>query len=285
MGWFDFFKKRETVAAKAKAINYKNVKDLPVVERTKKWIEKINAMRIRFEQEKYQSIKKINNFYKKRNFEGLQAEIQVLENIILKRQLPLYNNIINAGANVYLPILARSIKEAGAESQEISAVYALMNEIFVIKFEQMRAVLREQAKFFAKDISTTRGFFLVLSNADEMIKQEKEVFASIVNDMKKLKRRTKALKREINNVYTQNRQLSKSYIGDKAASHLDAMQNNYKLQLALSLTLFIVLTVLPLAGVSMGLMGLGVSWAYKITFKWIPAFASGDLSEAITDFL
>jgi hypothetical protein len=285
MGWFSSRSGGGNIGVeRIRPINYENIKDLPVVERTKAWIEKISRMRVRFEEDKYKAIKNIDNFYKNRNYEGLQAEITELENIILKRQIPLYNNVINAGANVYLPILARSANEAGASNGEIRAVYALMSEIFVNKFEQMRTVLKQQADLFARDISTTKGFFLVLSNADLMIKQEQEVFASIVNDMKKLKRKTKALKVEINKILRQNRKLAKNYMGDKVKAHLDMLQNSYKLQLALSVTVFLVVIVLPLAGVSIGFLGVGVPWLYKITFKWLPAFASGDLSEAITDF-
>ncbi len=254
------------------------------VRRIDEWTKKAAVLRLKYEKEKVACVKKINRSYDKRNYEDLQAALAELQGIILRKQMPLYNNMINFSQHVLLSSLVELKNALPEQSRNLDAVLFMCKNIFLDEFEKIRQVLARQAAFFQEnDVKTTQGFFAVLDHLDALLAEEGQVFETVKKDVKKLVATGKHTEAEVKKRAGQDGSIIRAYKRYRTQASLRKLENNTSLQVSLSCAVLTCMAVGAFFGISPW-WGFSIAWLYKVAFRWAPAISRGDYSEAIADF-
>ncbi len=254
------------------------------IERVKDWMKKAAQLKIRYENEKIACIKRIDTYYKKPDLKNLYKSVTELQNIITRKQVPLYNNLVNYSQNVLLDTLTRLSEETPQLPIEVETLLFICRNIFLDEFEKMRAILRNQEELFNhNDIHTTEGCFAILEEINRMTETEQATLRMIEKDIRLLIGKGFAAEKEIEQLTGMNRTLAREWRLHQTHGAVERLGGNIRTQALLAASVLIAVAVAHFIDPTSAL-GIGtLPWAYKIFFRWLPALAKKDVAEIIAD--
>jgi hypothetical protein len=255
------------------------------IEKIKTWMKEASKLKRKYEKEKNQHIDNINKYYENKKFDSLQQEVLLLQNLIEKKQIPLYNNIINYSENVLLAILAQLKKDVPEKSNILDGLQVVCTNIFLDEFKKMQQLLYKQLELFqTNNVKTVEGFFQVLENVNLMKQQELFLLKTISEDMKKIRTMSSPIKQEIDTIIGANAKYARSYFMDRSATTLAILNANMKFQTAMALSLLIGITFVTLFDMDSVYVAT-VPWIYKVGLKLLPATIKGNYLEIFRELV
>lgn len=256
------------------------------IENIRIWMEKAAFLKKKYEKEKIEYIKNIDICYRKKDYDKLFENSLAFQNLVVKKQIPLFNNMINYSQYVLKNILYKMKKECNEESSELNSLLYLCDNVFLDEFKKIQKVLLDQKILFEENrIDKTKGFFSLLINMNHIIYQEKNALKTIVHDVKKIRNLTKKSSKKLKYLIRNSAVLARGYKLKSTSDKLDKLGNNIKLQTAIAASILSIIGISSFFGIHLGIAIPAASWTYKIIMKWGPALVKRDISEAIADIV